>query len=181
MRWLVVLALVGCGRIGFAPIASAVDGGGDGRPADDGMAPTVDTIALVCPAGYDSVAGGCYHDPQNGGTWTAAEAQCEADGVGHLVIFDDQNELDALRGYAGGVVFWIGVTDRITPGSYLTVTGSVASFLPWSPGEPTGGSQNCLVSYLQFLPANPFVDESCTVASMTWCEFDGKPADPSSY
>lgn len=71
---------------------------------------------------------------------------------------------------------WIGVTDRITEGMYLRVTGGVQTYLPWGIGEPD--AEDCI--YIDGLTAQ-LVAQGCSSGRRYICECDGAPADPSSY
>lgn len=110
MRWCVVLVLAACGRIGF-------DATTDAGP----MGP--------CPSGYDLIAGHCYRSVEVGAggerSWLDAEEECEADGPGaHLAVIDDAEE---AQRFTEGMVeqdSWIGISDRITEGTFITVTGA---------------------------------------------------------
>jgi len=78
MRFAVVLVmLVGCGRIGYEPREAQID------------APTTDSqpdgpVVPVCPAGTTEITAGasvCVEQAERGGdTWTNAKAVCNADG-----------------------------------------------------------------------------------------------------
>lgn len=142
MRWLCALAVVtGCGRIGF-------DGVLDGRPVEDagttgseaGSTPDVAASACRTAPGYVQ-AGGSVHTykvVQGNDGWSVAESSCKADGA-YLAILDDAAETAILPGNG-----WVGLTDVATEGTWLTVHGDPAPFLPWKPAEPAGGVvKNC--------------------------------------
>ena len=95
---------------------------------------------------YDPASGYYYGLTKTAETWTAAEAEAEADG-GHLVSVSSQaienfiiaNFLQAPQ--ATAVPYWIGLTDQLpyttTSGQYTKWTdGTPLSYTNWNPGEP---------------------------------------------
>jgi hypothetical protein len=138
MRWWCALALVtGCGRLGFDGRAA-----GDARTTGSEAGSILDVAASTCRTapGYLQVAGAvhAYKVVQGNDAWPAARSSCAADGA-YLAILDDAAEAAILPGNG-----WVGLTDAATEGTWLTVHGDPAPFLPWKPAEPAGGSmKNC--------------------------------------
>jgi hypothetical protein len=174
LGWLLVVTSVGCGRIGFAPVT------GDAPPtAIDARQFQLD--AGECPPGYQFNDPSCYRygGDAAGVLWTVAEAICEADGA-HLVIVDSAAEAVYIDGLPGGnsIAHWVGTTDRVTEGTLRHVTGTTPSFLPWSPGEPDGGTaENCV----EFLDSQQLGTTRCDLPNEYLCEYDGAAADPSAF
>lgn len=98
----------------------------------------------------------------------AQRTACAADG-GYLAIPDDAEELAAVLDLAGGGA-WIGVDDLATEGSYVTVRGQPASFLPWSPGEPTGPAMPAEDCVRISGSTRQLRDEACGNAYRAVCE-----------
>jgi hypothetical protein len=149
----------------------------DGEAPDAGVPDGAQ--APNCPAGYLLVGAlpGGYRYSTTGAMWLAAETDCEDDGVGtHLAIVSADPENDALESVVGTTRVWIGVTDRVTADSYLTVTNDVQLYLPWEADEPDPGEDYCLT-----VKATEFADEDCTDVRPYLCECDGVAAVPASY
>jgi hypothetical protein len=141
-------------------------------------APTTHT----CPAGYNAVQGapatskyklfsfGTGGADQTAG-FTAANQACATDGT-HLIIAETAAEAAAIGAqlqYAQSwPYFWDGVTDAAQEGSWKTVLGGDATYLPWASGQPSGGTaQNCAV----FDQAGVLLyDYDCITASPFACE-----------
>lgn len=146
------------------------DGGVDGKQVDahviDGQVPD----GLGCPAGYMPLTGSSHLYKKNAtvAQWASHRSGCTADGANvYLTIPSDTTELAALLTLAGAD-FWIGVDDITVEGSYQTVLGAPATFLPWAPGEPdNSGNQDCV----QVLGANGMFDTfNCTQQRIAICE-----------
>lgn len=132
-----LLGLAGCGRIGFDGRADA------GLRPDAGDANPVDVPAAgVCAddARYVAVAGlpHRYRTVAVERSWDQARTDCAADGA-YLAIPDD-----ALEAGSEAIRDWVGITDAVQDGVWLTLDGVPATFLPWLPGQPDGGpTENC--------------------------------------
>lgn len=183
MRWVVACAAVaGCS---FDPrgltAGAAFDAGADGPiDARADAHPDATPDADPCPAGYAPLPGisvrSQYRVDTNGKQWTDAEASCEADGLAHLVVLDSDAERDAVRGTTGSDL-WVGVTDRVSEGTFFKVTTGLATYLPWLSGEPNDQfGEDCVE-----LKGGGFNDEDCGSSRASVCECDGKPADPVAY
>lgn len=183
MRWAAAAVwLAGCS---FDPrgltATGASDAGADATRdahADARVDATVD--ADLCPAGYAPLPGiasrSQYRVETSTKQWTDAEAGCEADGLAHLVVLDDDAERDAVRGTIGGDM-WTGVTDRVSEGTFFKVTTGLATYLPWLSGEPNNqGNEDCVE-----LVGGGMNDESCSHSRVSVCECDGAAANPVAY
>src|SRR5262245_7135317 len=118
MRWFaaITVAALGCGRIGFGHGGNAGGGdGGDGSTGDGAGGPAVN-----CPAGYAyPSATSRYKLVTATSDWPTAEALCEAEGTGiHLIVLDSAAELTAAQGVTGYIRNWMGVSQRITAGTW---------------------------------------------------------------
>ena len=120
-RWLVVIAIaaVGCGRRNFNdPDAAA-----------------------ACPASYARIPGigPTWSEPKPPASWVSARSSCLAEG-GHLAVPLSQLEALALVEHGGGDLLWVGISQLELPGTWTTVAGVPATFLPWDAqsNEPDG-------------------------------------------
>ena len=186
---LFALVATGCGRFGF-------DGHGheDGAAPPGEAAPTHDDAHVYhldagdCPPGYTAIgldagtgAKSCYrYDEAAALSWIDAEHLCEADAAGaHLVVIDDDSEAAVVDTLQTVLSAWVGISDRVTAGKYLTVTGGAPAVLNWDVGEPTDDATSHCVEYTDArvfddLPCEPNLNEYI-------CEYDGIPAQPSAY
>lgn len=130
-----MLVLTGCGRIGFDPFGSTpID-----APIDIiGNEPDLPRACLMNPA-YSAMPGltSRYREGTALVSWAAARTDCMADGA-DLWIPDTNLEAMTLTGD------WLGITDAANEGSWITVKGTPATYLPWDVGQPDGGTgENC--------------------------------------
>jgi hypothetical protein len=176
-RLALVMALAGCGRVGFGEgTHDAATVAIDAKLATD--APLLALDAGECPSTYMAANGSCYRlSLVRAPTWLDAELACEADGVGaHLVTVDNAQEASLLETVFAPMTndYWCGMTDRITEGAYRNVTGELAPYLPWTPGEPNGADCG------QF-DGVEFVVSDCLISEEFLCEFDARPATQGAY
>lgn len=167
-----------CGRIGFD--ASTGASGDAGSGTSDSIvtdAPIYFLDAGECPPTYTVEGGSCYRFVTSSVTWLVAEASCEADAVGaHLAIIADTSEA-ALIDSVWNSAAWIGGTDRLGEGTYVDVTDAPWTFFDWDAGDPDGDSEDCF----SVDSTAELEDVPCSEAREFLCEFDGRPAVPSSY
>ena len=184
MRWLVIAAwlVAGCSfdRRGLAA-GDAADADID-APIDAPVDARVDAMpdADPCPAGYAPIVGGepgsQYRFVTTGTRWLDAEHACEADGLAHLAVLDSDGERDAVRGQISGQA-WLGVSDRVSEGTFFKVTTGVATYLPWLSGEPNDQfGEDCVE-----LNGGGFNDEDCDAGDVYICECDRQAANPVAY
>jgi hypothetical protein len=182
-----VLIVGACSFPGSGPSGS-IDGAPGGEPdaargeiadadpdapdaAVDGAAPPAPDAAFACPNGYALRApGSCHRTGPIPLGWAAAETDCETDGA-HLVVVDDAAENAALPDFV-----WIGFTENVVGGVFRWVTGVPAVFTGWATGEPVPGGSTCT-------EARPdgWHDDGCTEPKLYVCEYDGLPADPTTF
>lgn len=172
---LLVLAPAGCGRIDFP--SAPVDAAADAAAPDAVDASVIDP----CAATYTAVYGPShYRFTATAASWDVAERACEADGRGsHLVVFNDAPEMNAIEALVMGTEIWVGITDRVTDGTFLDVMGELPLFKPqWQSMDPSFPGPGCV----QFNPGSRLIhDQACTTLVAYVCECDGIPAKPSSY
>ena len=141
MKWMMMAMLVsGCGRVAF-------DARSDGA---SGVVPDAPFEPANCPATYSTTLGGSTSRYRNLGAtalWPDAVAHCAADSPGsgtftHLVVISDDVERVAVNQLRGVTQNWVGMSDRITEGTFVIVTdediGSFAAVVspPWQLNEP---------------------------------------------
>ena len=135
MKSAALLMFCACGRIAFEPLPETVDASRDGVVGGE-----PEPRACLSNPAYKTSAGSPnrYREGVPTVTWQAAQADCVADGA-RLWIVDSAEELNAWTGD------WTGVTDLATEGTWLTVEGTPAIYLPWQAGQPDGGGgEDCV-------------------------------------
>lgn len=148
-------------------------------------APAVSLAWGVCPAGYMLLGNGCYRFVSSGagaaGDWFTAEADCEDDAIGaHLVVVSSLTEAQFADQLAGPTTadFFIGATDLVTEGVWVTVANEPQFFLNWDVGEPNNGTtQNCLLLGDGDVLSSALCDQSDDYI----CEYDGILAVPTAW
>ena len=88
--------------------------------------------------------------------WPEAENYCDTLGHGRMTGIHDSDQLNTTSAWvketqSSCIQLWLPISDRDVEGVYMnTNTGTGESFLPWTPGQPTGDStQNYVSLYLQ--------------------------------
>ena len=132
-----ILVVAGCGRIGFDPFGTPppIDGTSSEGIGNEN---TVEAACLTNPAYSARV--GLPHRYREGTaliSWAAAVAACTVDEA-FLWVPNDALEAMSLDGD------WVGLTDMASEGTWVTLTGAPAPYLPWDTGQPDGGTdENC--------------------------------------
>ncbi|HKQ68330.1 MAG TPA: C-type lectin domain-containing protein, partial [Polyangiaceae bacterium] len=99
--------------------------------------------------------------------WASAKASCEAS-HGHLVTINDVDE-QAFVAKLAVSEFWLGGTDRVTPGDFNWVTSEPFSLWFFTPGEPNhADSAKCLVMGID----EGWHDRACGDQNPYVCEYD---------
>lgn len=177
MRWLPILLIsAGCGRFNFRDIP--VDAAADAAP--DAAIDADDNAVDPCADSYTATFGTSrYRIETTAVAWDAAERACEADGRGmHLVLFGDSPEMNAVEALEMGTPIWVGLSDRITEGEFVNVTGTKPLFEPWQTDDPSFAGPGCV----GFDPsARTYHDVACDTPVAYVCECDGMRARPSSF
>lgn len=197
MRYALAIALLtGCSQLLGLDAPELVDAshGDDGHLSDgsstDGKADGA--LPATCPISYSIVTGlsaSHYRVSMNNATWDAAQAACLADQPlnssrhTHLAVATDDMELSALT-VASSNDEWLGLSDRITEGTYLWVTDELtlyppASGAPWGTNEPqVGTTTNCV---LLAKTVGQLKVQNCGNQRGFICECDNHAADPTHY
>jgi len=132
--------------------------------------------AMQCVAqGYALVAGpaGYYRTVTTAASWLNAQADCKNDvaGATHLIVLSTPAESTYMLSRLG----WIGLSDRITENTFVTVTGEAGDQRPFSPGQPDNGNgnENCVQ-----MKADGLDDDQCANTHRYVCECDGRMSTP---
>ncbi len=157
--------------VGAGPSDAAVDGAV--VPPDADTFPQV--VQQCIAAGYDAASnGGYYRLPPNPASWVNAEADCANDVVGatHLIVLSNTAEVQIASTEPG----WVGLSDRITEGTFVNVTNEANDQRPWASGQPDNGSgaEDCA----RILSSGQLDDDQCGNNRYYACECDGKAPTP---
>ncbi len=147
----------------LALVDAGIDGSHDGTPDASPDAP------LGCPGSYITIAaapGHRYKLITTTGNWQTSHDACALDGT-YMVVPDDATELAAVVTLAGTPI-WVGVTDMAVEGTFQTVLGVNATYLPWASGQPDNKppGEDCVRAALTDL----YSDERCSNSLRTVCE-----------
>lgn len=141
---------------------ASTDDAGDAlidAPIDGSLAIDAAVDAHTCPIDFVSITGGQatsrykFYDSLNPGNIVAfntASSTCTNQGA-YVAIPNDASEIAAFdlivqNGSQPG--YWVGLTDATVEGTWVTVLGAAATFLPWEMNQPNGGNaMNCAVGY----------------------------------
>ncbi|XP_071103799.1 macrophage mannose receptor 1-like isoform X2 [Haliotis cracherodii] len=101
---------------------------------------TTPTIQTTCKPGYQHFGTSCYRVVTSPATWQAGQTACQVD-QGNLVSITDlyeQSFVDTIA-HVNNVMsgFWIGLSDKKTPGIYGWYDGWPVLFTRWGKDEPT--------------------------------------------
>jgi hypothetical protein len=116
-------------------------------------------------------------DPIGTNDWLVAEQACEQDGA-HLIVVDDAAEHAEVHARVGSNV-WIGLSDRVTEGTYVHATGAPLGYEGWPSTIQMNTGEDCV-----FILTNAnYEDSTCvTMNPIAYaCECDGIPASPAAY
>ncbi|XP_067686863.1 macrophage mannose receptor 1-like [Haliotis asinina] len=133
----------------------------------------------TCKPGYQHYGTSCYRVVTSAAAWQAAQTTCQAD-QGNLVSITDlyeQSFVDTIahvNNVAGG--FWIGLSDKKTPGIYGWYDGWPVLFTRWGKDEPTrNANEGCVAQ--QGLTWN---DTLCAQSLPFICEISSTTPPPTS-
>ncbi len=170
--------VIGSGGTSIDAPANNTDGAVDAS-VDSTMMPDASNfpqiVAQCMQVGYLAASnGGYYRLPTNQTGWLNAEADCANDVIGatHLVVLSNIEEVQIASTEPG----WIGLSDRITEGTFVTVTNETGDQRPWGAGQPDngGGNENCA----RILSNATIDDDQCGNSHFYACECDGKMPTP---
>jgi len=179
---------VNLGLVGLALLLGAC-GGDDGQPchgcavdassssdaARDAIEPTDGPIGTGCPASFTAITGGQgahrYRRIDATEEWKEQRDECAGlSNSAYLAVPDDAAELAAIATLSAASATWIGISDTATEGTFVTVKGAAATFLPWDNGQPdNGGAQgeDCVMIQTS---SSKMRDERCGTKFRAVCE-----------
>ena len=133
-------------------------------------------VAQCLAAGYtfEASPNGYYRAVTNDASWGNAQAACAADvpGASHLIVLSTTAEVAYMQTELG----WIGLSDRLVEGQFVTVTGETGDQRPWASGQPNNasGTEDCA----QMRSDLVLYDDQCSNAHRYVCECDGRASTP---
>ncbi len=125
-----------------------------------------------CPSDYMTLsgapAGHSFKLLTNATDWVSQRSACNGART-FLAAPASTAELAALDTLAGAnALYWIGVDDLQTAGSWMTVKMTMQSFLPWAPTYPTNNPNAQCVEVVT--AAGQFQNDRCTTLLPAICE-----------
>lgn len=137
-----------------------------------------------CPASYTATVPGSsarYRAVLQAAPWPAAQEDCADDGVGtHLVVIGSAIERSGVGALIGDDL-WIGLSDRVTEGTFRWVTGVASPFTAWAAGQPDGGAGGDDCAEQKHMMMAGWHDQPCEEPLPYVCECDGVAPDPAAY
>ncbi|MGE5184048.1 MAG: C-type lectin domain-containing protein [Acidobacteriota bacterium] len=151
--------------VGGTGIDAGVDAPGQmDAPMGDG--------GVTCPTDYVTLTGAPaqrrYKLLTTATDWVSQRSACNGT---HTFLAAPENaaELAALDTLAGSAtLYWIGVDDLQTAGTWLTVKNAMQSFLPWAPAFPTNNPNDQCVEVVT--ASAQFQNDRCTTSLPAICE-----------
>ncbi|XP_021354593.1 macrophage mannose receptor 1-like isoform X2 [Mizuhopecten yessoensis] len=132
------------------------------------------TVGCTLPAvGYQA---SCYFYVAGAlKTWSNAIKDCAARFNGTLAIVNDRYTQAFVANYLNykGDMFWIGMSDAVTPGTYLWKDGTKVDFTFWGSAH-TGRERNTCVALTTSLPIGLWENKNCTETHHYVCEYPRK-------
>ncbi|XP_038660288.1 FRAS1-related extracellular matrix protein 1-like [Scyliorhinus canicula] len=105
--------------------------------------------ARKCTFGWTYHDNRCYYlSTKHKATWTAAARACKEMHQGNLVSVVSKQNMEWLWDFSGRRPFWIGLSDRITPGKWDWAGGEHVAFTNWKRGPPPAlrkKGKNCVL------------------------------------
>ncbi|GCB70046.1 hypothetical protein scyTo_0010688, partial [Scyliorhinus torazame] len=105
--------------------------------------------ARKCPFGWTYHDNRCYYlSTKHKATWTAAARACKEMHQGNLVSVVSKQNMEWLWDFSGRRPFWIGLSDRISPGKWDWAGGEHVAFTNWKRGPPPAlrkKGKNCVL------------------------------------
>ncbi|XP_033897947.3 C-type lectin domain family 4 member E-like [Acipenser ruthenus] len=116
---------------------------------------------VCCPEKWMQSNGKCFYFSTDTMDWNSSRDNCTSMG-GHLVIIESEAEqrflMNAAKAHPGNL-YWIGLTDAVTEGTWLWVDGTPLNDKTqyWGSGEPNNkkGGEDCAHLPFHADPLNP--------------------------
>lgn len=168
------LVLAGCGSDGSSCTTCLSDAIVSSDGASDGIQPSDAPVISGCSAMFTTITGGQgthrYRLINATAEWSEQMTACAAlSSSAYLAIPDDAGELGAIATLSASSASWVGISDTATEGTYLTVRGVVATYLPWDNNQPddAGEGEDCV--RLQ-TSSSKLRDDKCDTELRAVCE-----------
>ncbi|MGH0119788.1 UNVERIFIED_CONTAM: hypothetical protein FKN15_025667 [Acipenser sinensis] len=131
---------------------------------------------VCCPEKWVPFNGKCYYFSTDKMDWNSSRDNCTSMG-GHLVIIESEAEqrflMNAAKAHPGNL-YWIGLTDAVTEGTWLWVDGTPLNDKTqyWGSGEPNdrNGEEDCAHFPFHGDPLNSWNDIGCRENYSRICE-----------
>ena len=150
---------------------SGDDGGIDG-PVDARF----DAPPGSCPSGYVPLPNAGPHMYKllvAATSWQSQRDACRATDPtrAYLAIPDSLAEMQALSAASTAALFWVGIHDMTTEGTFVTVKNATPAFLDWAPGQPDnaagGDGEDCVAG---LSTTSKLQDDRCNRQYRALCE-----------
>ncbi|KAJ8366729.1 hypothetical protein AAFF_G00344940 [Aldrovandia affinis] len=133
-------------------------------------------VCRPCPEGWEQSNSKCYYFSTEGKSWNDSRSDCLKQGA-DLVIIESKDEQDFISKHTRGIdVFWIGLSDSETEGTWLWVDGTPLqedkAFWRTRLPEDRDGSQDCVVT-VRVLKG--WADVRCSSNRKSVCQTDALP------
>ena len=156
-----------------APDGTPIDATEIDAPPDADPFAAIEQMCLAAGYTKDATTGGLYRVVTNGQSWVNAQADCAGDvaNATHLIVLSSAAEVTFAAATQPG---WIGLSDRVTEGTFVTVTGETGDQRPFANGQPDNGdgSDDCI----EISSGARLNDDQCGNGKRYLCECDGKPS-----
>ncbi|KAH3889275.1 perlucin-like [Dreissena polymorpha] len=132
----------------------------------------------ACPDGFVKFQQSCYHFSHDQETWFDAALACQTVfNKAYLAEIDSQAENQFLLHYAANARtdYWLGATDLQVDCTFRwqhsqEVVGT--NFRSWSPGNPSGGPENCMEIVIELDHIGYWNDQTCHDYQNYVCEIE---------
>ncbi|XP_037543076.1 CD209 antigen-like protein E [Nematolebias whitei] len=94
----------------------------------------------TCPAGWKMFSYSCYFFSSTSASWDQGREDCRTRGA-DLVVVNDADEQEFISIFSNKI-YWIGLTDKETEGSWEWVDGTPLDVTYWASGQPDDGGGN---------------------------------------
>ncbi|XP_036393707.1 CD209 antigen-like protein E [Megalops cyprinoides] len=131
------------------------------------------SMCRPCPQRWKQFASKCYYFSTETHNWMDSRSSCLKQGA-DLVIIESEEEQEFINKHTGEGLYWIGLNDSETEGTWLWVDGSPLQKGFWQSGEPNNSYRpdrsdpaDCVVNVRH---EKVWADTSCHLFWMWICE-----------
>ncbi|XP_071940909.1 macrophage mannose receptor 1-like [Antedon mediterranea] len=125
-----------------------------------------------CGAGWIGHEYRCVKIVNSPKTWQDAEKDCNTNNGNLMSIHDQfgQALLESELSLENGNNYWIGLSDTVTPGTYVWSDGASVSYTNWAQGQPDNSGGDCVsITSGQSSPGF-WIDTNCALGLPYVCE-----------